>query len=173
MLLRYLFVNKYLAILTVFLTVIITKASVASIFFNASKEIIYDYDLGLFLCLDENAICVYSGTLLIANTGDAVLSEVAVVNRPLLKGLTYAFKILNLNASQPREGDPVIETLGEVHTLKQVYPGTLIEIKYSGSIPLAEKDPLSNFSPMVSADAKLINADPHGTEIVRLLSLFW
>ncbi len=173
MLLRYIFSNKIQAFIAVVVVVILLNVSVWSLFFNSSSEIIYDYENSVFLCLKSSALCGYSGEFKVANTGTKVLENVTVQNKGMPKNLKVAIKILDLNASSPREGEPKIVNSEEIINIDSFYPETLVIIQYSGSEPIEQREALASFRPEVVANAKLINADPQGTEFARFLSIFF
>jgi len=174
MLLRSIIKSRYQAILVTLAIVFLLNASLKSIFFGSDKEIIYNYSTVVFLCLKDSEICAYSSELKLANTGLEKLTDISVNFSDIPSTLSASLSVRDLNAGKPRDTDPNIYnydlTDGNSIKMSNLTPGTMVVVKFSGSVPINKKNLLTELGINVESNANVINADPQGTEFVRLWS---
>lgn len=175
MLLSRIFKNKLQATIGVIALFMILNASLQSLLFNSEKEIHYDYSTTAFLCFKDSTSCTYLSKLKLANTGVETLNNVTVILNNTPESLETSLNIRDLNASNPRNSDPNIETNHLKNNINikinDFTPGTLVLVKVYGQVPVASKGLLHKLNINVTSNAKVINADPQSTEFFRLISV--
>ena len=177
MLFRNLFKSKLHIFFVAVIVIALLNVSIKSLIFNSDKEIVYDFSAPRAICSKEATSCIYIGEFELANTGIETLESVSIDFGEMPEGISGSLKVLNLNAGNPREFDPKISNInfkkGGVIEINNFAPGTYIELSHSGWIPAQQKELLVNFSPKVNAKAAILQGDPRGTELVRLLGVFF
>lgn len=146
----------------------------SGVLFSSDRELIYDYDVSVFVCLKDIKNCTYISTLQIANSGEEALIEFTVDIDNLPSSLSSSSRVFNLSAGKPREFDPeysLVKSNSKTQlNIKRIAPGTLIEIEFSGSIPKEQRKLLSDIMASVSIDADVIEGSPRGTKLARFFS---
>ena len=177
MIIRQIFRTKTHGVLATLALFFILNASIKSIYFSSEKEIIYNHSTSVFLCLKDDINCTYISEFKLANTGSVHLENILVNFSELPKTLSFAIKVMDLNASKPRNSNPkIVKTyINNINSIKinNLSPGTLVVVKISGNIPKLNKTLLTNLNIDVISSAKVINANPQGTEFVRMWTMFF
>jgi len=173
MLFRNLFKTKWQAALIAVLIVVLLNVSIKSLFLNSNKELVYDFNTPRAICTKDETSCYFSGEFKLANTGVETLENVTIDFGEMPEGLNGSLKVFDLNASYPREFDPTVSNInfinGSIIEVSNFAPGTYIELNHSGLISARQKDLLVNYNPKVSAQATILQGDPQGTELARVL----
>ena len=143
-----------------------------ALFVQSRHEVVWHFDVTARFC--SHGQCAYVAELEVANTGKEVQPQVAVSIKPWPRGLGAAPTVLNLDAGQPRDFDPVIEQSHDNGQLavqvKQFAPGTLVQFAFRGLIP--EADLVAALDPQVSVtgQGRMIEGDPRGIALGRFFT---
>ena len=170
--------SKSRLLLGIFVLTLIFNTSIRMIFFQSSKEIIYDYKTTMLFC-PENKSCSFFGNLLLANTGSKTIKNLTVSLSNIHSNIHSRVTTLNLSSAEPRANDPLIKNkLSEISrtmTISNLSAGTLLDIELTGrSIPNKYKSELKDIQFSLQADAKILKGSPRGTKITRLFSnILW
>ena len=157
---------------------LILNTSIRSILFQSDKEVVYIYENSINMCFPNSDTCAYSGTMLLANTGDKGSDRVTVTLANYSRDLSVNNTILNLNASKPRTHDPEINIidldLDRVVTIDNLAPGTLFKLTIQSGIPFNREQALATktLSIKVESSGVVLSGDPQGAEMGRFLTTF-
>lgn len=170
--------SKSRLFLGILVLILLFHTSIRMVFFQSSKEIIYDYKTTMLFC-PENKPCSFFGNLLLANTGRKTISNLIVSVTNIQTNIHSRVTTLNLSSAEPRKNDPIIKNelseLSRTITINNLSPGTLLDIELTGrSIPGKYKSKLKNIQFSLQADAKILKGSPRGTKITRMFSnILW
>ena len=170
--------SKSRLFLGILVLIFIFHTSIRMVFFQSSKEIIYDYKTTMLSC-PKNKPCSFFGNLLLANTGRKNINNLVISLTNIKANIRSRVTTLNLSSADPRENDPIIKNelseLSRTITVNNLSPGTLLDIELTGrSIPDKYKSELKDIQFTLQADAKILRGSPRGTKITRMFStLLW
>jgi hypothetical protein len=140
-----------------------------ALFVPARYELIYQFSLSVHHCLASR--CAYSAVFEIANSGRNLQEVVQVTLKGIPEAAGGSPRVLNLDASMPRERDPLIQQHRTGDTLKirlqPLWPGTLAQFHFSGVF--AGDELAGALEPMVHVEGRgrLIEGDPRGMAFGR------
>jgi hypothetical protein len=151
--------------------------TIKAIYFPSRYEIVYDYKIAAFSCLNSKT-CFYIGELMIANTGSVSQNNVEVTITNLPQVDIGKPSVLDLSATEPRKTDPDIRLsdteMGHQIHIDKFMPGALIKFHLNSlMVPKAEVNRYLKPHITVSSEGQNINADPRGTKLLRIWSIFF
>ena len=165
-------ISRYIVVLLIL--ALLFGTNVTSIFFQSNKEIVYEYEITYSMCMESSSLCAYGAELQLANTGKVSLSNIAVEIQNIPREVKIDTRVLNLSASNPRKNDPSIQVniMASEHEIliDDLSPGALVEAKFTGSVEPDKLEVLKGVGVNVVSDGEIIEGDPHGTALGRMLS---
>ncbi len=143
-----------------------------AVFVPARNEVVYHYDVTVSYCTGGD--CVYHAKLRVANTGREMQRAVVVTVAGLPPDTGASPHVLNLDASYPRESNPVIERAHEngmlTIRLRDFAPGTLIEFSVSGFLPESRLRQALEPEVKVTGKGRIVEGDPRAIAFGRFFS---
>ncbi len=140
-----------------------------ALFVPARYELTYQFSLSVHHCIEGR--CAYSAMFEIANSGRSLQEEVQVTLRGIPEAAGGSPRILNLDASMPREHDPLIRQYRDGDTLRirlqPLWPGTLAQFHFSGVFAGAELAGALEPEVHVEGRGRRIEGDPRSMAIGR------
>jgi len=154
------------------------NTSVRSLLFQSENEIAYVYKNSISSCLPGMDLCIYTGDLLLANTGDSPSEHITITLSNLSDSLRFTTAVVNLSAANPRSHDPQLNMNetgnGRVLVIDDLAPGTLVKLQITSdpSFDREQAQFIQNLEIDVESNGAVVKGDPQGTEIGRILLAF-
>lgn len=140
-----------------------------ALFSQARYEVTYQFSVTVSYCPGDP--CAYSAMLEIANSGRKLQNEVKASIRGLPEALGSSPRTINLDASRPRDNDPVVSRQhhGDVLELRlqQLPPGALTQFQFRGFLSSEEMAGAIEPEILVEGRGRIIEGDPRSIAFGR------
>ena len=150
------------------------NSSIRAIFYQSDLEVIFDYEPHSAKVGDDSY--TYLAILTIANTGDEIQENVNANLAFMPPLVSNKVRILNMSSVEKRDKDPIIKinTINEGWhaSIKELAPGTLVEINFLAIISKDQVKKLGSVSADIHAEGYILQGDPRSTKLARIFSDF-